>query len=179
MKIDRLLKAAISLLLFSLLPFFACSADDPVAKFEKLMLEAKIATNTSTPVYLNRNCQKWAKRRFSGTDIKYDVKKTDSLANPIIGLVTFQLVIEQTDLYPTKEEAEASSTFKEIPILFRISLTYSYKDNTWSFLKGSDENESLSGWLKGEIFFYDLSEEGIRDEPTAIPNVAILYWLPR
>ncbi len=176
MKIDRLFKVALSLILFALLPFFASAADDPVAKFEKLILEAKNATNTNSPVYFNEYRQEWAKRRFSVTEITYDVKKTDSLVSPIIGLVTFQLRTIQTYLYPTKEQADASSAFETKTIAsYRISLTYSYKDNTWSFSEGSREH--LSGILKGDID--NFSEKKIRNESTAIPYAAILYWLPR
>lgn len=175
MKIAKLFKAACCVLLYSLFPLFASAADDPVPKFEKFILEAMNATKANTPVNLNSYTQAWAKKRFSVADIKFDVKKTDSLVNPIVGLVTFQLVNEQTGFFPTKEEAEASTEFDPKNLIhYRISLFYSYKDAKWSFSKGSYEN--LDG-LKGSVF--DLSEENMRNNPTRIPNIAILYWLPK
>ena len=160
----------------SLSPIGTSAADDPVPKFEKFLLAAKDATNEGTLVYLNQHKQAWAKRRFSANDVKFDVKKTDSLLNPILGLVTLSLVTEQTDLYPTEEEAAASVVFEpKFSTRYRVSLTYSYKDAKWSFSKGT--YESFAPFMKGKTF--DLSEEKIRNEPTATPTAALMYWLPK
>lgn len=154
----------------------AASADDLVPRFEKLLVVAKNATNAATPVYLNQYMQSWAKRRFLASNIKFDVKKTDSLVNPIVGLVTFGLIVEQTDLYQTKEEADAASAFQEkFSIPYHISLNYSYKDNKWFFTKAV--YESLNSPAEKRIF--ELSEEDIKREPTASPAAALIYWFPR
>lgn len=57
------------------------AADDPVASFEKLV--AKLEQHKFT----DRRC----------SEFKYDVKKTDSLVTPIVGVLTFK-VGEKPDL---------------------------------------------------------------------------------
>lgn len=165
----------ISFFLFSLVSISASGADDPVALFEKLIRDAQRETSTSQPVYLNKHKQAWAKRRFFTSDIKYDVKKTDSLVSPIIGIVTFHLITEQTELFPTRDQAETASTFKSTSSPFRVSMTYAYRGSAWSLSTGS--YEFLSGALGGKSL--DLAEEIIRKESAAIPMAALIYWLPK
>jgi hypothetical protein len=173
-RITRLvLCAAFCLLLF---PLFALAADDPVSKFEKLIGDATTATNASSMVYLNKYQQAWAKRRFAVADVKFDVKKTDSLVNPIVGLVTYLLATEQSHFTPTKEEAQTSTAFDpQLSSTLRIALTYSYKDTKWVFSKGS--YEKLSGAQKGRNF--EMLEDEIKSEPTANPFAAVLFWIPK
>jgi hypothetical protein len=111
------------------------TADDAVQKFERFLNDARDATNSGTVVYFNKRHQAWAKRRHAVSEIKYDVKKTDSLVNPVLGFVTFSLVTEQTEFFPTKEGAtNAWASNTDTKTLSRISLTYSYKENNkWLF----------------------------------------------
>ena len=104
-------------------PQVALPADDPVPKFEKLLLESEAPTNSASPVYFNKYKQAWAKRMFKASDIQFDVKKMDSLVSPIVGLVSFKLVTGQTELMPTQQEAERETSVSSKGITpHRISL---------------------------------------------------------
>jgi hypothetical protein len=176
MPVRKVLKIAIYAL-FLIFPPLAQAAEDPVGSFERLIRDATITTNTSTPVYFNDSVKAWAKRQFSVTDVNYDVKTTESLVAPIVGTVTFQLVIVQSDFYPTAEEAEAATTFnlKTSENTSLITLNFSYRRDTWQFSNGVYER--IGGFLAGEKS--DISAL-LRDyEPTSNPNVAILLWLPK
>lgn len=176
MQITKLLKVAITALMLSLLPSFVSAANDPVESFEKLILDAQNATNTSTPVYFNDYAQAWAKKRFSVAEITYDVKATDSLISPIVGVISFQLVTEQTDLYSTKSEAESTTAFDpkfESP--YFLTLTYAYRNDAWTYSNG--EYENLLGFLKGQKF--DVSAQSLRDAPKDAISSTIILWLPK
>ena len=175
MKITRFI-SALFILIGSFSPAGSALADDLVGRFEVLLSTAKNVTNAATPVYFNQHMQAWAKRRFLVADIKFDVKKTDSLVNPVVGLATFNLVTEQTDLYQTKEEAVAANVFQtKFSTPYRISLKYSYKNDKWFFSKGI--YESINSPAEKKIF--ELSEEDIKNEPTSTPAAALIYWLPK
>ncbi len=150
---------------------------DPVPEFEKMIATAREATNTAAPVYLNKSKQQWAKRRFAAVDVKYDVKKTDSLVNPIIGVVTFLLATGQTDLFATKDEADAAQVFDpRFEHKYKVSMTYTFKGSRWAFSKGSYEWITMTA-LRGTVFEFD--ETKIRAEPNASPNAALGLWLPK
>lgn len=149
------------------------AADDPVAEFEGFLQSAQKATDSQEMVYLNHYNQKWAKRKFSTTDVKYDVKKTDSLVNPIVGVVSMNLRTEQTDLFPTKEEAQSATVFEpRFTNTYRISLNYSHRTGKWALSKGSYES------MRNRATF-EVTEEGIKKEPMAVPTAALLNWLPK
>jgi hypothetical protein len=164
------------ILLTLVLPINAMAADDSVSKLEKLILKAENASNKGSVIYFNEYGQAWAKRCFTVSNLKFDVKKTDSLVTPIVGFVNFDLITDQTDLYQTKEEAEASKVFDPKFITpYQISLTYTYRNGKWSFSKGS--YESLNPIMKGKTF--SLTKENIISEPNATPNAALKYWFTK
>ncbi len=144
--------------------------EDPVYEFKKIIIESEKLTNCSTSVYFNEYEQAWAKRRFTVSRIKYDVKKTDSLISPLLGMVSFELDIDQSHLYPSKKEAEESTTFELTIPPYNISLNYSYIDSKWLFSNGTEQCDYYSSNSY-------LSEEILNKEPEVIPNVAIFYWL--
>ena len=161
-------------------PSSVLAAEDSVQKFERFLNDARDATNSGTVVYFNKYHQAWTKRRHTVGDIKYDVKKTDSLVNPVLGFVTLSLVTEQTEFFPTKEEAANASAF--IPAgktLYRISLTYFYKENNkWLFSQGKYEM-LLPAPPTGRGITSEVTEQEIQKDPTALPMSALMYWLPK
>lgn len=151
----------------------AYASEDAVPKFERLVKEAVQATDSTRPVYLNKSKQLWAKRKLTTGEVSYDVKKTDSLVNPIVGIVTFNLIVEQSDFFPTKEKAEASTALNEgIRIAFKVALTYHLKNGAWAFAKGSQQGQGIKQW-------FDFDEQAIIKEPNAVPLVAVAFWLPK
>lgn len=152
----------------------ALAAGDPVAEFELLLKTAQSSTASEEPVYLNQYRQKWAKRKFTTSDVKYDVKKTESLVSPIVGVVSLNLTAQQSELLATKEEAQAATDFVPTSTTnYRVPLHYSYKNTKWDLAKATHENTRL------RLPALDVSDEDIRKEPNAVPNAALLYWLPK
>lgn len=125
----------------------------------------------ATPVYFNQYRNQWAKRRFLLLDTKYDVKRTDSLVNPIVGIVSFTLVIEQTALLPSKEDAERANDFLKSDQPFKVFLTYGYKDDRWLFKGGEYEDPFLRGQR------ISITPEKVLAHPDSSPEAALAYWL--
>lgn len=146
---------------------------DPVRSFEALLEASQKRTESSQPVYFNNYRKLWAKRRFVVSDAKYDIRKTDSLVTPVLGLVTYRLAVSQTELVEAQEHAQALSAFNNAsPVSYTISLRYSLKAGVWSFLDGESRGE---GSATGK---FAITRETLEREPNAIPNVAVRYWLP-
>lgn len=102
---------------------------DLIRENEKRVAEAR-------PIYYNMHKNGWAKRKMKMLDIEYDVRKTDSLVSPFLGIVTFNAIVEQSEFFPTKIEAEAATSFQ--PIGGPISgysepcrITYAFQDKQW------------------------------------------------
>jgi hypothetical protein len=153
-------------------PSFA--ADDSVTVFEALLRRATNNTNIATPAYFNNYLKKWAKRRFHISDAKMDVRRTDSLVTPIVGVVTFRLRTEQTPLYATKAQAIAASTFAEdMTTDYDITLRYGYRDGAWSFTDGT------STMLKDPFGIgpQTITTAKAKNEPDAIPFAALTTWI--
>lgn len=152
-----------------LFPTSATASDDPVRSFEQFLMASKESTNTTTSVFFNKHKNGWVKQRYRVVELKFDVKKTDSLVTPIVGLVTLDLLTEASDAFPSQEEAEKLISFNVMAsITDRMSLTYAYRDSKWAFSKGS--YEVLSPSLKGTRF--ELTDDRLTRQP-------LPYWLPK
>ena len=90
------------------------------------------------------NHEGWHRYYFT-VDSNYvinDVRKTNSLVSPFIGIYTFKLTMYQTMPHATKEEAEADNNFyKDGTNYCRHS--FAYQDGTWvpKIREHSTENE--------------------------------------
>lgn len=166
--IMRLANIYISLaFIAALLSPAALAVDDPVRSFEQHLALAKESTNSNTSVHFNKRKNGWMKQRYRVIDLKFDVKKTDSLVSPIVGLVSMDLLTEASDAFPSQEEAEKLVSFDpKASITDRMSLSYVYRDAKWTFSKGS--YEVLSPPLKGTRF--DLTEDRLSRLP-------LPYWV--
>lgn len=166
----RLVAAIFAGMCFFCFPVAAATAD-PVSKFEALLEKFEKNTNNDVVFYHNTDKDAWLKRRFDVSDVKYDVKKTDSMVNPILGLVSFDLVISHTSFQPTKAEAEAIQIVPdEKSDRHKISITYAYKNNKWILLKGTYT-------MGGQV--YQFTEEGMRKESTVAIFSALMNWVPK
>ncbi|MBA2411291.1 MAG: hypothetical protein H0V63_00475 [Burkholderiaceae bacterium] len=67
-----------------------------------------------------------------------DVRKTDSLVNPILGLVSFLAHIEASIEYGTEAEAREAETFVErLRCDYDFHLRYAYSRGQWSLIDGT------------------------------------------
>lgn len=165
-----------NLLLILLMSFVitANATEDSVKKFESLIKTSTSLTNSITPTYFNKHTTSWAKKYFSISNLKYDVRKTDSLVNPIVGIISFNLHVAQSDFYSTKEEADLSTTLNpKFKTIILVNLTYSFNDKIWLLNNGSYKmnDPDLSKYE------YNFTENQIRHNSQEIPYIALINWL--
>lgn len=165
-----ILLAALGSTLLTLLG--ACSRDSASVDGFRALVQSRVeATESSSEPYFNEHHQKWAKRRFRVADLKFDVRKTDSLVSPLLASVKFTLSSAQTQLLLDKEEARTNVEYDSKPNLFKIELIYAYQDGHWRMTGGRGSVPEAPNSS------FELSEEKIRTEPNSIPNAALLFWL--
>ena len=111
----------------------------------------------------------YQKREYKIETIKFDVNKTDSLLNPIIGVINISLYVIMGNIYSTQDEASMSS--EDYGVLhYTISLKYSFHDGAWRFLKGTDQ-------LGKRLDINEFNEEQVKKESHANPYSYIINWL--
>lgn len=152
------------------------AADDkrtPAIAFEKLVNTAYKSMAADQPVY-NIDSGGWVKRRHTVSNVTYDAKKTDSLLNPIVGLVSFTIHINESALVNSKEEALRTTAFDKSlgRRRYDVSVNYSYKDGAWKF-----NNSHVKTFFDGNFSFdSEPSEEVIISNKLQVP---LHYWIPR
>jgi hypothetical protein len=148
------------------------TADDPASSFDAFTRRAAEATNNANPINLNRWTNKWVKRRFKISEMKMDVRKTDSLVTPIVGIVSYLVYIEATIDYATEAEAREAQRFVErFHCTYELKLRYGYKDGKWSLLDGTQAGGIMN------LAPLNLTAETIKKEPEAIPNIVLMEWI--
>jgi hypothetical protein len=164
-------KLAIALIILSAVA--SAEPPSPVQTFDAFLKKATATTASSTPTYFNAYKKQWAKRRFRIEGLKMDVRKTDSLVTPLLGLVSFTLHTEQTDFFPTEQQAKAADKADpKTQTAFEITLRYGFQDSAWVFLDGThrDPGSAVTATT------FPINEEKFRAEPNAIPFAALLNW---
>jgi hypothetical protein len=63
-------------------------------------------------------------------DVTFDVKKTDSLMNPVIGIINF--TTKQTPEYPPKYQKEFGKRFGP-PIYMQMQVVFHWQGDHWKF----------------------------------------------
>ena len=81
---------------------------------------------------------KWYKfRMITDKDYSYDIQKTDSIVSPYEAIVTFTLKTEKTNIYNTKNEAEADNNYKsdsnDMFYISKYKYHYAYQDGKWMY----------------------------------------------
>jgi len=148
--------------------------ESPVDSFRKFLNASVKSTETSPQSYFNVNHQKWANRKYEISDLKFDVKKTDSLVNPVIGTATFTLTTSQTDLFATKDGAETSTVYIFGPNSETVTLNFTSDKGVWKMANGfylhpipySDTPSMIT-----------ITPEKIAAEPDSELYAAMKYWL--
>jgi hypothetical protein len=133
MKYIRLLSFIACICGVSFFSLQAKAEDDLVAKFEQLISASQDKTNSVREVLWNPLIKKWIKRKYTATNIKYDVKRSDSLVRPVVAYVSFWMTSHGTNGYSTKQEAEKSNDFDKKYFGYDVTLNYYWKDNSWFF----------------------------------------------
>jgi len=119
---------------------------DPVTDFKSLVASASPPKEWTEVTQHPKNL-KWLKKYFSTGEIRYDVKKTDSLVTPIKGIVSFPVRVLSSNFYDTKEEAESSTELWDIAdVTYFLTGDYLIDDGKWRL-----NQFSLRSKFKGNI----------------------------
>lgn len=144
------------------------AVDDSVKSFEKFLDGAAESTNAATRVFLNGS-KGWTKQRYLVSDVKFDVRKTDSLVTPVVGIATFQLLIEFNGFHPSREQAETVSIDdNRMAIRSLVTMHFTYSDDKWRFVKGG---QKIIQPNVGELEL-GIREPGLSEHP-------FRNWIPR
>lgn len=103
---------------------------DPVAQF-KLIIATASEPKEWSHVFLHPKFGKWAKQYIVISNVKYDVKKTDSLVTPVMGVVSFSIGITQSEFFDNKQEAEESTTLSKLRVTQFMTGKYLFEDSAW------------------------------------------------
>lgn len=103
---------------------------NPVTDFKALVASASSPTEW-TNLYQNPKTQKWVKQYFSSGEIAYDVIKTDSLLNPVKGVVSFPVTIRLSDAFDSKEAAENSTSSTNRKLTYFMTGEYFLTEGNW------------------------------------------------
>lgn len=101
----------------------------------KAMVSTASKATMHTEVFFNENAKGWTKSYLQISDIKYDVKKTDSAINPLIGVVSFTATTKISPSYPSQGEAEKSTDFRKEGLSREFSVTYQLDGRKWKAVK--------------------------------------------
>jgi hypothetical protein len=105
-------------------------AADPVADFKSIVSSAADPKEWST-VFQHSKTGKWAKQYYFLGQVKFDVKKTDSLLNPVIGIVNFPLEVSQSEFFDARQEAEQSTALSKLRMTYYLTGKYLFDGGTW------------------------------------------------
>ena len=107
---------------------------DVVALFKE-MVEKAARVKTYTGVYHIEKQNKWARTYAEISNIEFDIKKTDSLVTPEIGIVKFVHIGKRSPTYDQKELAESTEEVYS-PEFYaytrdEYTIRYTFVDGKW------------------------------------------------
>ncbi|MDN4057147.1 hypothetical protein QPK31_02805 [Massilia sp. YIM B02769] len=147
---------------------------DPVKSFQQLVAAAS-ATKTWSRSFQLPTTQKWVRQNAVAGDVRYDVKKTDSLVNPLIGIVSFPVVISVSPVADTEQEALESTAPPQRNSTYDVDITYQIVSDRWVMheikYKGTDRENPL----RGTVFTMD-AEKFAKDKNSTLA-LALKPWV--
>lgn len=124
---------------------------DPVPAFQSLVADASEPKQWSR-LFQNPRTSKWVKQSFLLQDVKYDVKKTDSLVSPIVGTVKFTVAIRITTPVDTEAEAETNTSMAALLPVYEFNGTYTPAEKGWALQEFKYKSMDVGSPLRGQEF---------------------------
>ena len=129
-----------------LILFAAAAQAQTPAQFDRHAREL----STRTPlvhrsVHPLRNGTEWARYEVALSNIKWDVRKTDSLLTPVVAIVAADLVFTSTQPQPSRDSAETADV-RPPKDVDRIELTFAPTESGWQWISGRTALATLKGW---------------------------------
>jgi len=157
--------------------FRVASAVEPVASFEKIIARGKEAVDQFTLVHFNKGQSTWRKHRYTVSNMKYDVKKTDSLVSPVVAVVTFDFIDDSSAPFQTKEGADATVDYDpEFKIICYTTLNYAFTSEAW-VLKGGVYKPMAAAIEKRPQMAFPIDPDKLTPETERV-HWAVIRFLP-
>lgn len=153
-------------------------AFDPARSFQALIQRAS-SEKAWFRVYEVGDTKKWIKQYVSLGDVRYDVKKTDSLIAPIIGIASFTLAMRMSTQYDSEIDATNSTELPDKPIGmdYRIDATYHAGDSEWRVEQFKYTDIKLDSPMRGSTLI--MTESKLLDGGRSSIGEALKRWLPK
>lgn len=151
-------------------------AFDPVTSFQAVVTRG---TEQKEWIVVRQSSKngKWAKRYYYLGDVKYDVKKTDSLVAPVVGLLSFPVKVRFSPQFDTEDEASTSiGVFVPLSLSYSIEGRYSISQSAWKLDQFRYQDTDPESPLRGRE--YSMDEARLMAESQAIISSVLLRFLP-
>jgi hypothetical protein len=126
------------------LPAGAQSDADVAKSFRAYIADYVASYKTDRREQVVQTSGGWSRQYFEvGSEYGIDVRKTDSLISPYVGVAEFALTMHYTAFHKTQAEAEADHRFVQ-SMSMEHRHTYAYQDGAWA-LKSREEYSSAAG----------------------------------
>lgn len=89
---------------------------------------------------------RYAKSKITFTNIKWDVRKSDSLLTPVSAIVTGNLDARHTGQYTSEQEAMSAQFDPRFSDTSKFELIYIPHEKGWIFSAGRIYSKPLRGW---------------------------------
>jgi len=128
----------------------AQSESRAVASF-KSMIDAASKTTFVSDVFFNQKDNGWSKAYVRISDVKYDIKKTDSVINPMVGEVSLLAMQKVSAVYASKEEAQRSEDTRDVTLAQQFYITYQLDSGKWRAASAKYETSLVGGSVPGPV----------------------------
>lgn len=161
-------------------PVKSSKQDQAIPQFEPVKaFQALVQTASSTKEWIRPfqipTTQQWVKHKVTSGEVRYDVKKTDSMVNPLVGMVSFPVLILVSTPVNTEQEAMDASESTMRPGTYDVDITYHVDGEKWVMqeikYKGTDRDNPLRGRV------YTMDAQKFRRESGATLSLALRPWV--
>lgn len=135
------------LIMFCCVATASAAGEDPLDQFELIVAacKAQMATTERVEVAYVEAAKTWVKRAVLPPAVAFDVRKTDSLVSPLIGILQIrQGVSSQRAGDEMAANALEPATFTR-PFMRSWRFEYSWRSNAWHLTSASWQSDYVTG----------------------------------
>jgi hypothetical protein len=118
----------LAIAVLTLMGISPCWATDLLGEFETIIKHSQASVSKEPYIYFVKSSKNWVRMLSTIEGVRYDVRKTDSLVTPFVGVVSFD-VPERFFSYTSEADARAAvraKQKKEQVFLHLFRLNYAY-----------------------------------------------------
>ena len=146
---------------------------EPVKAFQTLVKTASSTKEWIRPFQIPTT-QQWVKHKVTSGEVRYDVKKTDSMVNPLVGIVSFPVLILVSPPAATEQEAMEAPDSAMRPGTYDVDITYHVDGEQWVMQEIKYKGTDLDNPLRGRV--YTMDAQKFKKESGATLSMALRPW---